>query len=71
MLLDVFPAVSEIGDVRVADLVQNGLDKEALMLAYEMQNLGVAIDDITIASCFLRHQILGTGKLVNRPMLIF
>ncbi|XP_055833198.1 pentatricopeptide repeat-containing protein At3g22150, chloroplastic [Solanum dulcamara] len=32
----------------VSALVQNGLDNEALMLVYEMQKLGVAIDDITI-----------------------
>ncbi|WMV53980.1 hypothetical protein MTR67_047365 [Solanum verrucosum] len=32
----------------VSALVQNGLDDEALMLVYEMQKLGVAIDDITI-----------------------
>ncbi|KAG5576561.1 hypothetical protein H5410_056695 [Solanum commersonii] len=35
----------------VSALVQNGQDKKVLMLVYEMQNLGVAIDDITITSC--------------------
>ncbi|KAJ8551273.1 hypothetical protein K7X08_000643 [Anisodus acutangulus] len=46
----------------VSALVQNGLDNEALMLVYEMQKLGVSIDDIQLPSCFLRHQISGTGK---------
>ncbi|KAK4358991.1 hypothetical protein RND71_021220 [Anisodus tanguticus] len=57
----------------VSALVQNGLDNEALMLVYEMQKLGVSIDDITItillsAASNFRDREIGQFK---QPLYLF
>ncbi|XP_057788803.1 pentatricopeptide repeat-containing protein At3g22150, chloroplastic [Salvia miltiorrhiza] len=47
----------------ICALVQNGLDDEGLMLVYEMQKLGFAIDDVTITAILSAASNLGNGDI--------